>query len=192
MAVHKSAAKSKRILSGRHGKFSARVPARTGSPASMFLSRFFRRRRTTGASGTIELNSPVLFFIVIIIVLIAFLTVAFIGAYYFTQGADHGRKSQNSLRNSSLSLTQQAADYRNNQNANSASNLNANRPPACTALTSLAACQARPDCMIEDLCDCDTAKTRAQRCDFQLQPYEICTCEQSGYGRCVELVCPID
>ncbi|MFA6197622.1 MAG: hypothetical protein WC734_00500 [Patescibacteria group bacterium] len=154
--------------------------------------RKFWLRRSSGSRGSMELNSSTFFFTLSIIIMLIFLAVAFVGAYYFFQRGANDKTSHSSLRNNSLYLTNQAARYRSNQNKNAILNNSTNRQSACTSLSNIVECQSRPDCTVEYSCVCDSARMQADKCDYELTPAEDCICGQSGFDRCIELVCPIN
>lgn len=154
--------------------------------------RKFWLRRSSGSRGSMELNSSTFFFTLSIVIMLVFLAVAFIGAFYFFQRGTNDKMSHSSLRNNSLLLTNQAARYRSNQNINAISNHNTNRQSSCTSIDNLTECQTRPDCTVEYSCVCDTTRMQADKCDYKLTPAEDCICEQSDFDRCIELVCQIN
>jgi hypothetical protein len=152
-------------------------------------------RNESEISGLPKDNTPVLFLILLVSIFVIFIALAVFGAFYLSQRSANDKTSQSSLRNSSLSLTQNAARYRagllNNASTNT-NQTNTGKNIACTAITNTTECSARADCMPEDLCSCITASTRANKCGDALQPSEICDCEQGGFKRCIQTVCPTE
>ena len=192
MAVSRRLKPKKKTSHARHRSALPGVSLLTSIPTEKPSGWLFKRRRSSNTNKSAELNSSAFFFALLVGILVLFLALAFLGAYYFSLRSADDNKSQSSLRNMSIKLTQDAARYRANLNANSALNTNSNRQSACTSLTDRAICEARPDCTVEYTCDCDTAGMRADKCDYKLQPNESCVCGQSDFNRCIELVCPID